>query len=116
MHNKYYIFLLFLMTVAFCYAQEAKIDSARIYFDKGIEFDNLNQHDKAFECYIKSKAFSKADKDEKSVANCNLKIFQLIDSQSDLNLDALKYLKEYDEYARKELDTAMLITSLRNFR
>lgn len=103
------------MVCSFCYGQNSKLDSAYFYFKKGENFDFENKHYKAYEHYTKSLMLYKEIKNNDSIAKCNLKLFDLIQSQNNLNEDAKPYLDDYYNYAIEKKDSLMLLIATNNY-
>ncbi|TXD50794.1 MULTISPECIES: ATP-binding protein [unclassified Polaribacter] len=110
--NVFKLHFLFFLICSFSYAQNSKIDSAYFYFKKGEKFDFENKHFKAYENYIKSKLLYQKLTLEDSLAKCHLKLFDLINSQNNLNEDSKPYLDAYHEYALHKKDSALILDAL----
>ena len=101
------------MICSFSYAQNSKIDSAYFYFKKGKQFSFKNKHFKAYQNYIKSRNLYINNKD--SLAKCNIALFELITSQSNLEDNSKPYLDDYYDYALEKNDSLMLLISTNNY-
>jgi signal transduction histidine kinase len=107
--------ILLILICSFSYGQNSKLDSAYYYFQKGEKFDFENKHFKAYENYIKSKLIYEKLALEDRIASCNLKLFNLIASQNNLDRNAKPYLDEYYQYALKINDSLMLLRATNNY-
>lgn len=65
----------------------------------GNAYENLNQEDSAFVYYRKALKLFKATNDLENVAETNLDIYLLLDSQNNLEIKKEPYLKEIYDYA-----------------
>ncbi|WP_298764317.1 ATP-binding protein [uncultured Polaribacter sp.] len=115
-HLKYLeLQIILLMICSFSYAQESKKDSAYYYYKKAKQFDFENKHFKAYKNYIKSLNLYKKINLEDSVAKCNLELFELIISQSNLEKSSKPYLDDYYQYTLKKNDSFLLLKSLNRY-
>ncbi|WP_171032317.1 tetratricopeptide repeat-containing sensor histidine kinase [Polaribacter aestuariivivens] len=103
------------MICSFSFSQKKKIDSAYYYFKQAKNYDFKNSHFLAYENYIKSLNIYKEINYIDSIAKCNLELFELIESQSNLNKDAKPYLDEYYKYALKRSDSFKLLKAYNRF-
>ena len=103
------------MFCSFSYAQTSKLDSAYYYFKKAKNFDFKNKHFLAYENYIKSLSIYKEIKNKDSIALCSLELFELIQSQNNLNENAKPYLDNYHNFALEKEDSLMLLKANNNY-
>ena len=105
------LLILFFLMCSCTYGQNSKLDSAYFYYNTGKKFDFKNNHFKAYENYIKSRnLYIKVDNKD-SLAKCDLVLFNLIDSQNNLEDEAKHYLDAYYSYALDKKDSLMLLIS-----
>lgn len=107
--------IIIFLICSFTYAQTSKLDSAYFYFKKGERFDFENKHFDAYKNYVKCLDIYKEFNVIDSVAKCNLKLFDLIISQTNLNQDAKPYLDDYYKYALEKKDSLMLLRANNNY-
>ena len=107
--------IILLMFCSFSYGQNSKLDSAYFYFKKAKQFDFENKHFKAYNNYIKSLNLYKKLNLKDSIAKCNLDLFELINSQSNLKKDSKPYLDDYYNYALKKKDSFKLLKAINRY-
>ena len=107
--------IIIFLICSFTYAQTSKLDSAYFYFKKGERFDFENKHFDAYKNYVKCLDIYKEFNAIDSVAKCNLKLFDLIISQTNLTQDAKPYLDDYYKYALEKKDSLMLLRANNNY-
>ncbi|WGH76644.1 sensor histidine kinase [Tenacibaculum tangerinum] len=91
------------------YSQNRVEESANYFFNEGINYSYQNKADLAYKNFIKALEIYENKDMKDSVAECNLKIFSLIDAQSNNPIDPLLYLTKYNNYAIKSNDTVKQI-------
>ncbi|QNM86293.1 sensor histidine kinase [Polaribacter pectinis] len=107
-------FIIFIIC-SFSYGQTSKLDSAYYYFNKAKQFDYQNKHFRAYENYIKSLKLYEKINEIDSVAKCNIVLFELIESQNDLNKNSKPYLDAYYTYALQKKDTLFILKSYNRY-
>ncbi|WP_339658514.1 sensor histidine kinase [uncultured Polaribacter sp.] len=107
--------IIFLLICSFSYAQTSKLDSAYYYFKIGEKFDFENMHFDAYENYKKSYHLYTILDTKDSIAKCNLKLFDLINSQNNLEGDSKPYLDAYYSYALEKKDSLMLLSATNRY-
>jgi len=112
------ILILQIILIVFCsfsYGQNIKLDSAYSYFQRAKKFDFENKHFKAYENYILSRnIYVKLDQKD-SLAKCNIKLYDLINSQKNLNRNAKPFLDDYYTYALEKKDSFKLLEANNNY-
>ena len=103
--------IIFYLVCSFSYGQNTKLDSAYFYFKKAKQFDIENKHFEAYDNYIRSLNLYKKIKLRDSIAICNLELFELINSQNNLENNSKPYLDEFYNYAIKKKDSTKLLTA-----
>ncbi len=103
------------MICSFSYGQESKLDSAFFYFKEAKKFDYNNKHFKAYNNYIKSLELYKIINLKDSIAKCNLELFELINSQNNLDYDSKIYLDDYYKYSLKKKDSFNLLKAMNRY-
>jgi len=106
--------LIFLIS-SISYAQNSRLDSAYFYFNNAQKLDNNNKLSKAYRDYLKAKKIYETINEYDSVAKCNLELFNLLDSQKNLEKDAKSYLDDYYSYALEKNDSLMLLKASNNY-
>ncbi|TCP25726.1 hypothetical protein EV195_10385 [Tenacibaculum skagerrakense] len=101
--------IMLLMVCSFMYAQKEKPTS--YYYKSAIHFGNLNKTDSAYFLMKKAKDGYKVLKDNDSIFLCNLKLFDIVGWQENLNKDRLHYLTENEEISTKD---KLLLIGLNN--
>jgi signal transduction histidine kinase len=107
--------IIFVMICSVCYSQNSKLDSAYFLYEKAVEFNKINKPFLAFENYSKAKTLYTYSNELDSIAKCNIALFDLLQTQNNLNYDSKKYLDEYYIYALSKKDSFMLLTSYFSF-
>lgn len=103
--------IIIFLICSFSYAQKSELDIAYDYFQKATKFDNENNHFKAYENYTKSLHLYKKVNAFDSIAKCNLILFDILQSQNDLNYDAKPFLDAYYQFALQKNDSLKILTS-----
>lgn len=103
--------IIFFLVCSFAYAQKSELDSAFDYFQKGKKFNNENNHFEAYKNYTKSLTIYKKINALDSIAKCNLELFDILESQNELNYDAKPFLDEYYEYGLQKKDSLKILIS-----
>lgn len=70
-----------------------------IYYLFAKVFYKLNEDDKAFEYFLKAKAFFKDENDLEKIAIVNKELYFLVDSLDNLDVDKTEYINEIKDYA-----------------
>lgn len=96
------------------YRTELKTNSnqqkkAELYYQLAEVFSNQNQADSALRHYKNALKLNTALQQKDKVADCNLAIFSLLDSQNQLETEALPYLDKYYSYAKASKDNKRLL-------
>ena len=119
MYNAKNIFLTLqisiLLICSFSYSQNSALDSAYNFYKKAKRFHKKNMHFKAYENYRTTLDFYEKSKNKDSIAKVNLELFDLINSQNNLNKDAKPYLDKYYKYALLTNDSLKLMASTNRF-
>lgn len=102
--------ILFLIC-SFLYAQKTDIEIGSNYYQKATKFNNENNHFKAYENYIKALNLYKKGSALDSIAKCNLALFELLQSQNDLEYNAKPFLDKYYQFALQKNDSLKILTS-----
>ncbi|AUC82195.1 ATP-binding protein [Lacinutrix sp. Bg11-31] len=87
----------------------ANEDKAELLFLLAERYSNLNKADSAFKYYNQSLKLSKELGLRDRFMECNKELFQLLDSQNQLNIDPLPYLDSYFNYAKVNNDNKKLL-------
>jgi signal transduction histidine kinase len=104
--------ILQIILIMFCtlsYGQNTRLDSAYYYFKQAKKFDFENKHFKAYENYVLSRNIYLKLNQKDSLAKCNMKLYDLIHSQNNLDRNAKPYLDDYYAYALEKKDSLMLL-------
>lgn len=103
--------IIIFLVCSFSYAQKSEIDIAYDYFQKAKKFNNENKHFKAYENYTKSLTIYRKINAFDSIAKCNLELFDILESQNELNFDAKPFLDEYYENGLQNKDSLKILIS-----
>lgn len=79
---------------------ETNTDKTEALFLLAEHYSNLNKADSAFKYYNKSLKLSTKIGLMERAMECNKELFQLLDSQNQLNIDPIPYLDSYFNYAK----------------
>jgi hypothetical protein len=71
---------------------------------------NLDNHDVAYKCMLKSKKLFKSINAEGDVADCNILLLEILSHQNNLEVNSTIILSELENYALKDNDTLALIS------
>ncbi|MEE4000332.1 sensor histidine kinase [Tenacibaculum sp. FZY0031] len=93
------------------FSQEKEKRSAYSFFNEGLNYSYQNKADLAYMSFIKALKIYEARQLKDSVAECNLKLFYIIDSQKNNSENPLPYLIKYKNYAEESNDTIRQIIS-----
>ena len=112
LNNKISKLCILILLICCCsYGQNSKLDSAYFYFKKGKQSKNLNKHFDAYRNFIKAKEIYIFIDHKDSIASCNLELFELINSQNNLEDNSKPYLDNYYNYAVEKNDTIKILTA-----
>ncbi|MCG1036633.1 sensor histidine kinase [Polaribacter sargassicola] len=106
--------LIFLIS-CISYSQTSKLDSAYFYFANAQKFEKNNKLSEAYRDYLKAKRIYETLFEYDSISKCNLELFNLLDSQKNLDKDAKFYLDDYYNYGLKKNDTLMLLKASNSY-
>ena len=79
-----------------------------IYEEVALAFENLNKEDSAFIFYKKSLKGFEDKKDNSKIAEINLRIYDLLDSQLEIKIDKDFYFRKFEDYTKKSNDLGLL--------
>lgn len=79
-----------------------------VYSEIALAYENLNKEDSAFIFYNKALDGFISQKKESKIAETNLKIYDLLDSQLQINIDKEVFFKNFEIHAKKSNNPTLL--------